>query len=195
MNSKSTDFYKEIVSCAMRQFIFLLITYLSFSCTNNPTQYEYADGSGNRYILTPTSLSYIPVKPGESSSGTYSGGEPKEILLKDGQFNSIRTLLDNAINNTSIHIQDRVKMSGAISIVYKKERKQYILRPGSEELKAIEELHKVQKISLNAGESKQVTFTLDQNDLAFVNSVLKSVTEPGDFEVMIGDKKATFTFK
>jgi beta-glucosidase len=56
-------------------------------------------------------------------------------------------------------------------------------------------LRAFQKISLNAGETKKVTFTIDKNDLAFVNAKLKTVTEPGDFEVMIGDKKAKFTYK
>ena len=51
------------------------------------------------------------------------------------------------------------------------------------------------KIDLKAGETKTVTFTIDKNDLAFVNAQLKTVTEPGDFEVMIGNKKARFTYK
>jgi len=60
---------------------------------------------------------------------------------------------------------------------------------------SVKRLRAFQKISLKAGESKTVTFSLDKNDLAFVNAKLKTVTEPGDFEVMIGDKKATFTYK
>jgi beta-glucosidase len=48
---------------------------------------------------------------------------------------------------------------------------------------------------LKAGESKQVSFTLNKDDLAFVNAQLKTVTEAGEFEVMIGDKKATFSYK
>ena len=52
-----------------------------------------------------------------------------------------------------------------------------------------------QKINLNPGESKPVTFTIDKNDLAFVNAQLKTVTEPGEFEVMIGDKKAKFNYQ
>lgn len=56
-------------------------------------------------------------------------------------------------------------------------------------------LRAFQKISLKAGESEKITFTIDKNDLAFVNAQLKTVTEPGDFEVMIGDKKAKFTYK
>ena len=60
---------------------------------------------------------------------------------------------------------------------------------------SMKRLRAFQKISLAPGESKQVTFTIDKNDLAFVNAQLKTVTEPGDFEVMIGDKKATFNYK
>ena len=39
-----------------------------------------------------------------------------------------------------------------------------------------------------------ITFTIDKNDLAFVNAQLKTTTEPGEFEVMIGDKKARFNY-
>jgi beta-glucosidase len=59
---------------------------------------------------------------------------------------------------------------------------------------SMKRLRAFQKISLNAGESKQVTFTIDKNDLAFVNAQLKTITEPGEFEVMIGDKKAKFNY-
>ena len=56
-------------------------------------------------------------------------------------------------------------------------------------------LRAFQKINLKAGESRKVSFTIDRNDLAFVNAQLKTVTEPGEFEVMIGDKKAKFIYK
>jgi len=58
----------------------------------------------------------------------------------------------------------------------------------------IRRLRAFQKISLKAGETKTVTFTIDKNDLAFVNEKLRTVTEPGDFEVMIGDKKIRFSY-
>ena len=60
---------------------------------------------------------------------------------------------------------------------------------------SMKRLRAFQKINLKAGESRKVVFTLDKNDLAFVNAQLKTVTEPGEFEVMIGDKKAKFTYK
>jgi len=50
------------------------------------------------------------------------------------------------------------------------------------------------KIELHAGESQTVTFTIDKSDLAFVNAKLKTVTEPGDFKVMIGDQEADFRY-
>jgi len=59
----------------------------------------------------------------------------------------------------------------------------------------VKRLRAFQKIDLKSGESKTVTFMLDKNDLAFINADLKTVTEPGDFDLLIGDKKATFTYK
>jgi beta-glucosidase len=56
-------------------------------------------------------------------------------------------------------------------------------------------LRAFQKISLNPGESKTVTFTIDKNDLSFVNAQLKTITEHGEFEVMVGDKNAKFTYQ
>ena len=55
-------------------------------------------------------------------------------------------------------------------------------------------LRAFKKIFLKAGESRTVSFTLNKDDLAFVNAQLKTVTEPGNFDVMIGDKKAVFSF-
>ena len=43
-------------------------------------------------------------------------------------------------------------------------------------------------------ELKYLGFIIDKNDLAFVNAQLKTVTEPGDFEIMIGDLKTKFTW-
>ena len=56
-------------------------------------------------------------------------------------------------------------------------------------------LRAFQKIDLKAGETKTVTFSINKSDLAFVNAQLKTVTEPGDFKVMIGNKSADFKYK
>jgi beta-glucosidase len=64
----------------------------------------------------------------------------------------------------------------------------------------VKELKGFQKVSLKAGESREVTFTLTPNDLAFYNTELKFTTEPGEFKVFVGGnsrdvKEATFTLK
>jgi len=56
-------------------------------------------------------------------------------------------------------------------------------------------LRAYQKILLKVGETQTVTFTIDKNDLAFVNAQLKTVTEPGDFEIIIGKQKVKFTYQ
>ena len=58
----------------------------------------------------------------------------------------------------------------------------------------MQRLRAFKKIFLKAGESQTVSFTINKNDLAFVNAQLKTVTEPGDFEVMIGNKKSKFAY-
>lgn len=54
----------------------------------------------------------------------------------------------------------------------------------------LKELKAFQKIYLKAGESKQVSFTLTEDNLKFYNSNLDFVAEPGDFKVFVGNSSA-----
>ncbi|MFQ5447597.1 MAG: glycoside hydrolase family 3 N-terminal domain-containing protein [Saprospiraceae bacterium] len=58
----------------------------------------------------------------------------------------------------------------------------------------VKRLRAFDKVSLQPGESKTVTFTIAPRDLAFVGIGNKWVTEPGDFEVSVGGLKAGFTY-
>jgi beta-glucosidase len=60
---------------------------------------------------------------------------------------------------------------------------------------SMQRLRAFKKISLQPGEFQMVSFVIDKNDLAFVNAHLKTVTEPGDFELMIGGKKALISYQ
>lgn len=120
----------------------LAFNLLTLSCMKNITSYKYADGSANVYILTPTSLEYDPVTPAESSTGTYSGGEPKTMTITSEQYKSIQVLLEKAVQNTAIHSNDRMKTSGAISVIEGSKERKYIIEPGCAEQKAIETLLK-----------------------------------------------------
>lgn len=64
----------------------------------------------------------------------------------------------------------------------------------------VKELKGFQKISLKAGETKTVNFTLGMKGLSFYNADLKFVTEPGKFMVFVGGnsrdvKQAEFELK
>jgi beta-glucosidase len=64
----------------------------------------------------------------------------------------------------------------------------------------VKELKAFEKISLKAGETKTVKFTLHQNDLSFYNADLNFVAEPGEFHVFVGGnsrdvKQASFMLK
>ncbi|CAM4143622.1 beta-glucosidase [Pedobacter westerhofensis] len=63
----------------------------------------------------------------------------------------------------------------------------------------VKELKGFQKIFLKKGESKHVTFTIDEQMLKFFNADLKFAAEPGDFNLFIGSnsrdvKAASFSF-
>ena len=62
----------------------------------------------------------------------------------------------------------------------------------------VKELKGFQKIMLQPGQTKMVSFTLNEEALKFYNSDLKFVAEPGDFKIFIGGnsrdvKEANFT--
>ncbi len=116
-------------------FVLLII---AAACMNTPANYEYADGNANVYVITPTELKYIPVTPEESSSGTYSGGEPKNIAITPAQFQTLEALFEKALSNTETHMENRVMMSGLVSRTGSN-KKQCILKPGSPDITMIEE--------------------------------------------------------
>jgi beta-glucosidase len=49
------------------------------------------------------------------------------------------------------------------------------------------------RVYLEPGESRALNFTLRPEDLSFVGADNRTVVEPGDFEVMVGNLKETFT--
>ena len=53
-------------------------------------------------------------------------------------------------------------------------------------VRPVKELKGFQQISLKAGESKQVSFTISADDLRFYNDKLQYIYEPGEFNLFIG---------
>ena len=60
---------------------------------------------------------------------------------------------------------------------------------------AVRKLRGLRKIYLEAGESADVSFELNEAALSFINADLQRVAEPGEFRVQIGDRAATFRYQ
>jgi len=56
----------------------------------------------------------------------------------------------------------------------------------SQPIRPIKELKGFQKVMLQPGETKTVTFTIDKRKLSFYNDQLQWITQPGEFSLMIG---------
>jgi hypothetical protein len=109
----------------------IIIIAILFRCTFlNAQTYIYNDGNANTYKIFTDKIDYIPVTKSESSSGMYSGGEAKTISLGPQQYDSLKTILEEAIATKEFHAQKREKQSGLITKTGKK-KKQVILQPRS----------------------------------------------------------------
>lgn len=112
---------------------------------NTEVIYTYADGSGNTYILTEQNrkmLEYIPIKAKESSSGVYDGGSPVKKQITDEQYAAILSAIEKAIQNKSIHIEQREMRSGYIKVQKDSEKSVYIIAPNTVEQFEIERVLK-----------------------------------------------------
>lgn len=97
---------------------------------------------------------------------------------------------DVKLNNPSIRANQTLTATVTVTNTGTREGKEvvqlYIRDLVGSVTRPVKELKGFQKISLKAGESKEVTFTISVNDLKFYNSELKYVAEPGDFKIFIG---------
>ncbi len=62
----------------------------------------------------------------------------------------------------------------------------YLRQMVSQPVRPIKELKGFQKVMLQPGETKTITFTIDKEKLAFYNDQLERITQPGEFRIMIG---------
>jgi beta-glucosidase len=60
---------------------------------------------------------------------------------------------------------------------------------------SVKRLRRFVKIYLKAEESKKVEFVLHKKDLGFVTEDKQTITEEGEFEILIADQKASFYYK
>jgi hypothetical protein len=104
--------------------------------------YQYGDGSGNQYIISNDSIEYIPVKKEFSSTGLYDGGEYVKKGISISDFEKISNEVNSLFNSKHLHIDDRIKTSGIITIMENKKMEDSAIIKNSENKDRFENLLK-----------------------------------------------------
>ena len=76
-------------------------------------RHAYVDGNNNTYEIGDR-LEYVPITPERSSSGIYSGGPPKSVVLATEQRAQLIALLERIAADTENLLADRPKGSGTV---------------------------------------------------------------------------------
>ena len=97
--------------------------------------YTYIDGNNNVYTIRQDSIFYTPIKPQESSSGIYNGGEPAKIKITAEQFAKIEAII-KAIQKDKKNWCDKREMGYGTVVIGKKS---IFLNTSSKSKSALEE--------------------------------------------------------
>jgi beta-glucosidase len=105
-------------------------------------------------------------------------------------YGKLNTSTSNGQVTVMLTVQNNGKKAGAEVVqLYVKDRKSSVKRP-------IKELKGFEKVFLNAGESKQVSFTLNSDAFSFFDEKsMKWVQEPGAFDILVGSSSADIRSK
>ncbi len=136
----------------LKNFILIILLFAVFFISLNHcnkskvkkmhvNKYIYSDGNGNSYNISISQgkyyLKYNPVTPKRSSSGIYSGGIAKNVVLEKQAFEKLLILFEKAKTNKEIHLDKRIMTSGLIIYVFSKNTERYIIEGSSKENKDI----------------------------------------------------------
>jgi beta-glucosidase len=94
--------------------------------------------------------------------------------------------LSQAQTSHSDTIQVSITLTNAGAVAGAEVVQLYIRDVQASVTRPVKELKGFQKIQLDPGESRDVTFTLTTKDLAFYNQQMQRVAEPGTFQVFVG---------
>lgn len=93
----------------------------------------YTDINNNRYIVTETSVEYIPITAAESSSGMYNGGEAWKKKIDNEVFFVIEEYFSSISTKKENLLKTRIKPSIVLSVKQgKKKEKIYMCKPNQE---------------------------------------------------------------
>jgi beta-glucosidase len=95
-----------------------------------------------------------------------------------------------AISPTKVPVNGRVKISAVVKNVSTRRGDEvvqlYVRDPVANTTRPVQELKGFERITLDPGESRKVTFDLAASDLAFYDTDMKLIVEPGEIQVWVG---------
>jgi beta-glucosidase len=160
--------------------------------------------SGKLPISFPRAEGQIPVYYAAKSTGRPSQND-QDIIYKSAYLdlpNSPRFAFgyglsytsfkysDLKLSKTSINNKENITASFTLTNTGKYEGEEvaqlYLHDKVASVTRPVKELRDFRKIALKPGESKTISFIIDQEKLSFYNQQMKWGTEPGEFELMIG---------
>ncbi|MBF7092970.1 beta-glucosidase BglX [Flavobacterium sp. ALJ2] len=152
--------------------------YYNHYSTGRPAQDENAKGYVSYYIDLKSSPKF-PFGYGLS----YTKFDYSDLKLSTTKMKS------NEKIQVSFQLKNIGKVVGEEVVqLYLKDKFGSVVRP-------VLELKDFQKVKLNAGETKTIQFTIDNEKLSFYNDKIEWGSEPGDFELMIGSSSADIRLK
>lgn len=141
-----------------------------------------ANETATNYVSAYTDLKNSPKFP-FGFGLSYTTFNYSDLKLSKNKIKSTETI------EVSMTITNSGKVAGEEVVqLYLRDKVGSVVRP-------IIELKDFQKIKLNPGETKTVKFTIDKQKLSFYNTDLKWITEPGDFDLMIGSSSSDIRLK
>ena len=102
-------------------------------------KYTFIDGSGNKYTLYNQILSYSPIKPRQSSSGIYDGGDPFERTLSKMDVLKLIDVFERSIWSDQDHSATRLMGCGTLLKELGGQSSSIYIKMNSNSLKEIEE--------------------------------------------------------
>lgn len=100
-----------------------------------------------------------------------------------------QTIPLNGEINVSVNVKNTGKRAGKETVILYLRDEVASLSPAGKRVK------RFAKISLEAGQTRTLTFKLNRNDFSFIGMNNKPIVEPGDFTVLVGNQSKTFTVK
>ena len=125
--------------------ITVLLSLLLVQCkSTQPVHISYTDQNNNRYTVTESVLKYDPITPAESSSGTFSGGDPLNIKITKNDFEAITNLAEEILSTES-RDNKREMLTSVLTIKKGAESRTVILKKSKDRMNLEEMLQKLKQ--------------------------------------------------